>query len=210
MSRYLSIVYALVGLVAVGYAVSFTEGYTRRLILYENGLIEGVSAVGYFICALFMSRCGGQEFLKRYRHAFIVLLLMGLREHDLHKVVFFEGIFSTRFYVDPEAPFFYKLFGAVIIIMVLYLVCQVVARLAGPLIRGVLRLDRCAVAMVVTLGLLVVSMVSDGIGRKLAILDIFITEQTEKHAGVFEEVGEMGIPIMIFIGLHYYFKDNAR
>jgi hypothetical protein len=200
----------LIGLVVVGYAASLTDGYTRRLILYEDGLIEGISAIGYFICLLFMSRHGGQEFLKRYRYAVIVLSLMGLREHDLHKVVFFEGIFSTQFYIDPGAPVLYKLFGAVVIILVLYPVCQVVAQLSGPFVRGLRRLDRCAVAMAGALGLLVMALVTDGIGRKLVNFNALITEQTEKTLGVFEEVGEMGIPIMILLGLYYYFEDNAR
>ncbi|MCG5535802.1 hypothetical protein [Ectothiorhodospira mobilis] len=48
----------------------------------------------------------------------------------------------------------------------------------------------------------------DGLPRKLDALGIDLSEQATLHAGAFEEVLELGVPVFIFLALMAYLRHR--
>jgi len=80
--------------------ISLTDGHVRISLIREGGLIETLSAIGYFVCLLlfmFFAR-----HVKGYWSFAYLLLCMGLRELDLHHSFSKWSITSTKFWLNTE------------------------------------------------------------------------------------------------------------
>ncbi len=196
---------SIIALVAVLFIFSlFWHGSTRSLMLREHGVIEMASAAGYLICVLYMLSKGGIQYLK-HGHVFVLLMLFFMfRELDFDKAFTTVGILKSRFLFSPEVPVIEKLIGGAVLLVLVYVAVEV-ALYWRRFLTGLKQRDPIFIGVLIAFGFLVFSKSIDGIGRKLAPLGIDVPENLAMHTGAFEEVMELGIPVVLLLVLMAYF-----
>lgn len=181
-------------------------GETRDFWLKEGGIIETFSAAGYPICIGFiLAKRGLRELI------FFALLFafFGLRELDFDARFTTRGILTSMFYVDGNVPLMEKLIAGPVVLLLLFTVGSIVRNYWRVFFRELWRFSTEAVGAFLVMGMLFVSLMVDGLGRKLAVINIHISESFAMHAGAFEEILELGIPVIIFLTLNAYFARTA-
>ena len=96
------------------------------LLISEGGIIESLSALGYFISVAAMFYYGGVRFAKRYHYLIMLTALFGLRELDFDKRFTSMGILKGRFFTSDLVPLEEKFIGAVVVLVLIYIVFRIV------------------------------------------------------------------------------------
>lgn len=199
----------VVGLVLLSALLLLLDRNTAEALKAEGGIIETASAAGYFITAAWLFYRGGLQFVLKYSYFVILIVLFGLREMDLDKAFTTMGIFKSRFYISPEVPLWEKAVGGFFILLLLWILYALVSKHLMQLLRGLRKLSVESVGAVLTIGLLVFAKGIDGLPRKLGSIGIESSETMTYRFGVIEEVFELGIPILIFLTFHAWFRRHA-
>lgn len=97
---------------------------TRTALLSEDGPVEIVSAVLYFVCCGYALIRGGGAFLKKYPYFIMIPLLFGMRELDFDKRFTTIGVLKSKFYVSPLEPWHTKLIVITLGLVVIYMLVQ--------------------------------------------------------------------------------------
>lgn len=200
----------LVSALALLFAFSLTlDAAARELWLKEGGIVESLSAAGYFVCAFLMLYRGGLRYVRQYHYFFLMVLLFGLRELDFDKRFTSMGLLKARLYTSSDAPAFEKLIGLLLIALLLYLAVTIVRRHYRRFIYGVRSLSPIHVNALLIVVFLVVSKTLDGIARKLGAFGVAIAQDLSAHLATLEEILELGVPILILFVIHQYFSGRA-
>ncbi|MFP4161398.1 MAG: hypothetical protein ACLFMW_07280 [Ectothiorhodospira sp.] len=180
-------------------------GEARDLWLKEWGIVEVASALGYAACLALIA-------WRRHVIAlwpFVVMIgFFMLRELDFDKQFTTMGIFKSRFYISPEVPLMEKLVGGAILLGLVLTGILILRRYTRPLLSGLRTGSAVAWGGLLAFGGLVLAKSIDGLPRKLDAIGIGITDQTARHAGGFEEVLELGIPLIILLALMAYLRNR--
>ena len=184
----------------------FLEGESKDLLLKEGGLIESVSAIGYFLCAATLIYKGGLSYLKERYYLIIIIVFFMLRELDFDKKFGFK-IFKLRSYTGPTEPFAAKVLGAIFVFFLLYLLFKIIRVHAKDFLLDLRKGTTVSVGVFIAGCLIVVSKTLDGLARKLAGV-VEISKQTDIYASALEEVLELGIPIILLLTILAYFQRN--
>jgi len=105
----LLMVFGVVLLLLVIYALTFSlDASGRDFWLSEGGVVESLSALGYFVCAALMLLMGGWHYVKKYHYVFMLVMLFGMRELDFDKRFTTMGIFKSKFYASSDVPMIEK------------------------------------------------------------------------------------------------------
>lgn len=182
--------------------------YEYPLWIKEGGIIETLSAIGYFVAALFILLKGKWSYISRYYYFFILIILFGLRELDFHKKFTTMGIFKSKFYLSNSVPLFEKFIGLLVILLVLYMFVSIINNHSKGFFIKIKKISPVHIGLLITFFLLFFSKTIDGLGRKLAKLNISIDEQTSIYFNLIEEVLELGIPLLIIATLIIYFRSK--
>lgn len=178
-------------------------------LIKEGGVIETLSAIGYFIAALLMLIKGKWSYVKKYHYFFIAVILFGLRELDFDKRFTTIGIFKIKDYLNNNMPVYEKLIGLLVILLILYCVVAIIINHSKSYFPQIKAFSTVHIGVFVTILLLLFTKSIDGFGRKVKSFNIVIDAQTSTYLGVIEEVLELGIPLFIIITLlSYYSNEN--
>lgn len=162
-------------------------------MIREHGPVESLSAVLFFGAALVLLAAGTRVW------PFTTLAFTcGLRELDLDKSLFTEGLLKSRQYIGDSVSWGERLVA--------------LALLTALLTAGVLALRRGlqnarsrirnsdGVILCVTAGLIlgVLAKSLDGLTRKIAPFGVEPSDATARTAGLLEEIGEFGMALFFF------------
>jgi hypothetical protein len=167
----------------------------------EGAGAEQASATALFAAFLIFSvdRFGAGEF--RSWHVALLLAVLALRELDLDKRLFADGMLKLRFYTGGEAPLWQKVIGGAVIVTIL----AALWRLYRRQFRGwwaALR-ARAGWAWVVLAAFLLgaVAKSLDGLGRKLAPLGISFDDDLDLAFGLAEETLELVFALALVLAV---------
>lgn len=198
---------ALAALIAVAAGM---RPEAREWIIREGGLIESVSAAGYFVCLLSLLWIPKDRKPAAGTAILAILLIFGLRELDFHTRFTTMGIFKSRFYVSPEVPVLEKLAGAAVLLILAGAMAYVAKRHFATFLRGIRRLEPGPFSGMIAIGLLFFTKTVDGLPRKLDGLGLASPVALEQFFWIVEEVLEMGIPIFMLIGILAEFPEDRK
>ena len=171
--------------------------YKYPILFNEGGLIESLSALGYFLCIAYMGYKWGLPGIKKYHYFIILFSLFGFRELDFDKKFTTMGIFKSKFYVSEGIPLVEKIFGLLILLILIYALAKIFSNYIRPMKVKIINSLLIYYGAFSTFLFLILSKSMDGIGRKLGEIGIFLDEAMINNLAVIEEVLELGIPMLI-------------
>jgi len=172
-------------------------------------VIETLSALGYFLSALFMVVRGKWDYIKKYYYFFILVLLFGLRELDFDKRFTTMGIFKSKFYLSSSVPWSEKIIGLLVVGLLLYIIVLIVKSHSKDFVLNIKNFSPVYIGSLLIFLVLFVAKSLDGIGRKLGDFGFVIDEQLVSYFEAIEEILELGIPILIIATLYIYFSSES-
>jgi hypothetical protein len=196
---WLALILILAGLIMAGVG-------PENHFLSESGPVEMVSAIGYMLCAASILWLAG-NWRGRWAAAGL-MILFGLRELDFHNRFTSMSLSKIKFYLSPDVALLEKLIGGAVLAMFVYFVFRLF-QLEGRTWLADLRRGRaCAFGVLFAMLCAVASKSLDGLARKLADFNVQISSQTSNYATLFEEVLELGIPVMIGLSIACYYRHG--
>lgn len=185
------------------------EIYEDPFWIKEGGVIETLSALGYFLCALLMIVRGKWSYIKKYHYFFILVILFGFRELDFDKRFTTMGILKSKFYVSSSVPLSEKLIGLFVIAVLLYIIFSIVKNHYKDFFLNLKKLSPVHIGSLVTFLVLFVSKTLDGLSRKLGDFGFVMDEQLVIYFEAIEEILELGIPLLMISTLLIYFSSES-
>ena len=204
----LSAAWLLIALSLVGGLIFDVHKYP--LLISEGGIIESLSALGYFISVAAMFYYGGVRFAKRYHYLIMLTALFGLRELDFDKRFTSMGILKGRFFTSDLVPLEEKFIGAVVVLVLIYIVFRIVKDHALSFAAGVRDKVPWHIGTLSIIAALVFSKSIDGLGRKLLDVGINVDPLVVAKFGAIEEILELGIPALIFVTFALYISVQGE
>ena len=183
--------------------------YEDPFWIKEGGVIETLSALGYFLAAFLMIVKGEWAYIKKYYYFFMLVLLFGLRELDFDKRFTTMGIFKIKFYLSSSVPLSEKLMGLFVIAALLYIIFSIVKNHYKDFFLNIKKFSPVHIGSLVIFLLLLVSKTLDGLSRKLGDLGFVMDEQLGIYFEAIEEILELGIPLLMISTLLIYFSSES-
>jgi len=183
--------------------INFVGPELRDSIISEDGLVECLSAAGYFLCAILILVFWRKE-AARHWQMIIVLVALGLRELDFNSRFTAMSVTKIRFFTSPDVPFPEKLVAACCGLLILYCLLHLLIRYGRSFLVSLKKLEPYALCIATGLGFLFASLALDGLGRKLTKAGFVIGNAWVQRAEYAEEILEFGIPLMFILGLGYF------
>jgi hypothetical protein len=178
------------------------------LLIAENGIIESLSVIGYIACIVLILVKGGLNFAKKYNYFVALLVLFALRELDFDKKFTTMGILKSKFYFSANVPIIEKVIGVCIILIILYIIIKIIKHHLIGCISKIKQQSLGYIGFSLTFIILLAAKTIDGMERKLASVNIDITQNLVNQFLIVEEILELGIPIMIFTTIYIVIKDK--
>ena len=141
-----------------------------------------------------------------YLVTFIVLLL--LREADLHVRFTESSIFGSRLYFQTDTSILTIVLGTAIILLVLCVLFLTMTLHFRDFVRQVFRRVASAWFIALALFLAILARSVDGVKRKLAMIHVDVSREAEFRFMQLEEIAEMGIPLALCIAAIFCFKEE--
>ncbi|MBA3034993.1 MAG: hypothetical protein FP814_00710 [Desulfobacterium sp.] len=188
------------------YVLYFLDGYARVHIIMEGGLVETATALGYFLSVLYIAYKGRLPFFKHYYYFYILILLFGFRELDFDKKFTKIGILKTRFFVSPDVPVMEKIFGLILISLLIYLGYYILKNHIKSFVQDFKKKSPVSLGILIIAILLIFSRVVDGMSNTLKHLSFEMRSMLPTDFSALEEITELGIPIFIILTFYAYFK----
>lgn len=186
----------------------FLEGNERDLLIREGGIVESASWLGYILCAVFMLFKGNVAYLKKYYYLFVYIIFFMLRELDFHTKFTTMGIFKIKFYVSDTVPIMEKFFGVMVILLLLIAGFIMIYRHSKNFFFSLKNKSLVSSGVLIVGFLLGATMILDGISRKLEVLGVHVSNDILIHVNALEEILELGIPVVILLTSHAFFKQR--
>lgn len=181
---------------------SLTLGEQALAYTQEGGVIETLTIVFYAVVLV-----AGLYLLSRgHKTAGLVALLallMGLREMDAHKAFTTYGVFKTRLYVSPDVPLAEKLIAAVVVIA---LIAMVVMAIRSSWRSLKTRHSKAGLTLLGLGGFGLFLKEIDGLPRSMRKAGIELDPQLLSVSKAVEEVGELGLPVLLGLALAQIFR----
>lgn len=179
-------------------------------LLKEGGIIETLSALGYFVCILYVIFKGRLSFLKEHYYFVVLLLSLGARELDFHNRFTTMSVTKIRFFTSPDVPLTEKLICTLIIFFLAFMVYRIISSHYKTFIDGVKKREVVSIGVLLVFACMVLSKSLDGATRKFKSIGIDISDWSGFAFSAGEEVLELGIPILIFISFYNFFNKARR
>ena len=208
---YIAWMFFFVGVLALVGVAELAGPETKAAVFEEMGLVENMSAAGYFIGFVLLLAF---MIVKKYPTAWslaVILLCFCFRELDFHKRFTTMSILKSRFLTSPEVPADERIAGILIIISLLVCVCFMLKNYLKPFLLELRERTPVALSVLFAGGCLVVSKSLDGIARKLEPLGITTTEGVKDFCSVLEESLETAAPYLLVLAIAgLFFRPDAR
>ena len=184
---------------------------TKRFLIREGGLVEQLSAAGYFICIIFLLYQGKKRLENvSFWLMNLFLLFLGLRELDFHSRFTTMGITKTKFYVSPEVPFGEKLIGVVVSLLFLFTVLYLVKRHFRDFITGLVNKESWSIGIFLGTALMVVSKIADSQADLIELVCGLMGIDWNPMSVTVEEMLELNIPIMFLLAIFSRFQKSHK
>ncbi|GFE48830.1 hypothetical protein So717_05830 [Roseobacter cerasinus] len=183
----------------------FFEDTQQSALLQEGGALETATALIYLVAIALLLPAGADVW------PFIVLLLaFCMREFDMDKLLFTEGLFKSRQYIGGGAPLVERLLSGALLLGLI--ITGILATMRS--IRGLARRDSHfrGVTLCVGLGvvLAITSKMADGLGRKLAPFGVELPGWVDLLALTYEEVAEFGMAFSFTVAAFLFMRLRKR
>ncbi|KFI23647.1 hypothetical protein [Nitrosococcus oceani] len=192
------------GLVVVTIFLQLASTDVRALLIKEGGLIESLSAIGYFVGAMLVILI--RRKFTYYAYVAFILILFGLRELDFHNRFTTMSVSKIKFYVSPEVPLLEKVIAVAIVLLLLYILIRLIKTHFNGLINAIKKGEPSALGIGGGILLILITKTLDGLSRKLASVNIIVSDNMARLAEAVEEVFELGIPLMFIIAAAARFR----
>lgn len=196
--------YVILCLVVTGslFAALLSLDDTRqRALLQEGGALETGSALLYPLAIALLL-----PFFRMVWPFIFMLAVFCMREFDLDKLLFTEGLFKSRQFVGDTVHWIERLISGGVLLLI-------AVSLGLVLLRGIRGLPRRlrqgdGVALCVGLGVILAatSKIADGLDRKLKAFGILITEEADLAALTYEEVAEFGMALSFVVAAFAFWR----
>lgn len=180
------------------------------LIVKENGPIENLSALGYFVVAWWLARAGWLLRVKDGFSAGFLIALLGLRELDMHTKFTTMGIFKTRYYISSKVPGGEKLIVSVIVLIILAIAIRYLYRNAGELWMELRSWSMSAISLAAAGCCIVVSKMLDSLSGPIEPLVACFSNEPRTVLRISEETIELAIPIYLLFAAYYYTTHRSH
>lgn len=208
--RYLHLAAAVIsGLVVLFIYLHLVDDHTRTNLVRENGPIELMSALGYFVVLLIMFIRGGWSFIRRHASLAVLVVALGLRELDFNARFTTMSITKIKFFLSPQVPLGEKIIAVLLILILLAALVDCLKKYLRPFLAGCAKKNVVSMTAGVSLLFMAISKSLDGLPRKLRSLGLDIAGQNSLYAESAEEILELGIPLMLIISTLAYFSRHA-
>ncbi|MEO1408023.1 MAG: hypothetical protein AAFV54_16270 [Pseudomonadota bacterium] len=160
----------------------------------ESGPVETASAVFYILGAMCLA-----ALLPRSWPYFVVMVAFALREFDLDKRGFTEGLLKSKQYVSSEVSLIERLYSILLLGFILTALFLVVRRGFQAFLTGLKGGNGIALSVLFGLFFGATSKLIDGLGRKLEPFGITLSDRSAQAAALYEEVAEFGMALSLFL-----------
>ncbi len=208
-SYYLLYGVVLLGLTSLVVILELIDLPLKNAIIKEGGIVESLSAIGYFVCIILLV-CQGwkKEERQSYWYTNLLLLILGLREFDFHCRFTTMGITKTKFYVSPDVPVMEKIIGAGVTFLFLYLIIYLIKKHFKDMLSAIKQMEPYAIGICFGILFMCLSKTLDALGSNLASIGVIIGYELELIAISVEEILELGIPLMFIIAIMTRFRKS--
>jgi hypothetical protein len=183
----------------------FLDIEQQKNLLAEGGLFESLTVYLYIFCLILIGvRWPLQKILSNW-YLSALIILFALRELDYDKAHFTHGVLKSRQYFSDIVGLPELLISIVVLIFILTVLLLIVLRERNNFIKGVINFEQSQLAILASITLVIATKTIDGMERKFGI---DLSPTGERFALIFEEVGEMGIPIMFAIAILSWRNKN--
>lgn len=203
---YLGFILCGLALLTVCLSVFLIGSGNTDLLIKEGGIIETLSALGYFLIAGYLIYKGGLAFLRTRGYFVLLVLLFGMRELDMDKQFTTMGIFKSRLYLNPDMPLGDKLLGVAVILLLFWILFKLFRNHGRAFLKGLRNGNAESIGAGIAMALIAVSKTLDGLPRKLESLGFAGGRALTYQFSVLEEVLEFGIPVFILLAFDIYFR----
>jgi len=193
------------GLISSFIAVSLVDENTRLSLIKENGPIEILSAISYFIVPFIMLVKGGWKFLKRYNYLFILVSALGLRELDFNARFTTMSIWKIKFFLSTKVPFTEKIIGILVTLILLYFLMSCLKKHWRSFLAGCTK-EVVSMSIGISLFFMAIAFSLDRMPDKLINIGIGVTDHFPVISQSMEEIIELGIPLMLIVATFAYFS----
>lgn len=190
----------LSGLVALIFFVESVDPDLKNTLIKEGGLVESLSAIGYFICLLALFLLKGTEH-RGLGYVMFVMLIFGLRELDFDKRFTTWNVSRIELFPSPSIPIIERIIGAVILLPFFYSIFMLVKCHFRELLSAARRMEPYAIGVCFGILLLCVSQILDGLKHKFAVIGITAEGDVDQLVRGMEEILELGVPLMFLIAI---------
>ena len=177
----------------------------QKNLLTEGGLFESLTVYLYIFCLILIClRWPLQKILSSW-YLSALIILFALRELDYDKAHFTHGVLKSRQYFSDLVGLPELLVSIVVLIFIFSVLLFIVLKERNNFIKGVINFRQSQLAILTSIILVITTKTIDGMERKFGI---DLSPTGERFALIFEEVGEMGIPIMFAIAILSWRNKN--
>ena len=195
----LGLIFSIIGF------LPFLDVEQQKKLLAEGGLFESLTVYLYIFCLILICiRWPLQKILSSW-YLSALIILFALRELDYDKAHFTHGVLKSRQYFSDLVGLTELLISIIVLIFILTVLLFIVLKERNNFIKGVINFRQSQLAILTSIILVITTKTIDGMERKFGI---DLSPTGERFALIFEEVGEMGIPIMFAIAILSWRNKN--
>ena len=180
----------------------------QALTTEGSGFVEYGAVIGYLICAALvavLSRAKGF-----FKLALIVVpIALALREMDMDKRYFTEGLFKSSQYFKGIVSWPEVALSAAIVLFLAACGLMILRSGGASFFAGLRRGEAWVLAICAAIGVAVIAKSLDGLSRKLAPLGIEVSQTLSDQTTLIEEGLELAIPVFLILAiLAYGWRDR--
>lgn len=189
-------------------AASLLPAETGTALVRESGPVETATTLLYLPCILWLIVRGFRANPRWHLTAGSMVILLLLRELDVHARFTTMGVLKSRYYLSPDIPTDEKAVVSALMILILTVGLWFVWHSAPPLFRALRRRHAPALAVAAAIGTAVVSKTLDSLSGPIRFLLEPLYHDSKTYLRVYEEIFELAIPLFILLAL--LFSVNPR
>ena len=166
----------------------------------DGGIIEIITHSMYLVTLYLFYKYREEYPDKKIFSLFIFLTIAALcREMGIQHVLASAdtAAFKLRFYTNPNNPIGEKILSAVLAFIVLYAVCYLMYHYMPYLVKGFLQIQPLPWTLFCFFSIGALSKIVDRAPSNLRKMGIFMSETMQNMMLLFEEAGEMFLPILV-------------
>lgn len=180
----------------------------KPLFLRENGGVETATLFAYVWCLVLIWRFGGINWIRSYWYLTVLILLLFLREADMHKRFTGHSIFGTRLYFHEDTTLLSIVVGLGVVVLVVVVLYRALSTHLGKLFKSLAEGSANAVFLMLAFILAIFAKLIDGIARPLEKMGIVLDSGAEYRFMQIEEIAELGIPLALCLATVKYFSKQ--